>query len=148
LPPLLIRSRDASPKRIEKVVLFYSQVHTVPLRPNWHKKSPARARRARRRLGLKAARRLTLSCFISYRVHVLKPGVHFIQSRSGSTLRKRLFNAGPPRVSMPEDAILATWFDRLFAVMRGREFGQDLRLNQLVGEFLVTVDRALANSNA
>jgi AraC-like DNA-binding protein len=63
-------------------------------------------------------------------------------------LRKRLFNAGPPRVSMPEAAILATWFDRLFAVMRGREFGQDLRLNQLVGEFLVTVDRALANSNA
>ena len=36
----------------------------------------------------------------------------------------------------------------LFAVMRGREFGQDLRLNQLVGEFLVTVDRALASSDA
>ena len=63
-------------------------------------------------------------------------------------LRKRLFNAGPPRVSMPGDAILSTWFDRLFAVMRGREFGQDLRLNQLVGEFLVTVDRALASSDA
>jgi AraC-like DNA-binding protein len=64
------------------------------------------------------------------------------------TVRKRLFNAGPPRVSMPEPGILAAWFDRLFAVMRGREFGQDLRLNQLVGDFLVTIDRALANSHA
>ena len=31
--------------------------------------------------------------------------------------------------------------------MREREFGQDLRLNQLVGEFLVIVDRALASSD-
>jgi AraC-like DNA-binding protein len=63
-------------------------------------------------------------------------------------LRKRLFNAGPPRVSMPQEAILSTWFDRLFAVMRVREFGQDLRLNQLVGEFLVILDRALSSSDA
>jgi AraC-like DNA-binding protein len=63
-------------------------------------------------------------------------------------LRRRLFNAGPLRVSMPEEGIVATWFDRLFAVMRGREFGQDLRLNQLVGDFLVMIDRALANSHA
>jgi AraC-like DNA-binding protein len=63
-------------------------------------------------------------------------------------LRKRLFSAGLPRVSMPQDAILFAWFDRLFAVLRLREFGQDLRLNQLVGEFLVTLDRALASSNA
>jgi AraC-like DNA-binding protein len=63
-------------------------------------------------------------------------------------LRRRLFGAGPPRVSVPQDAILASWFDRLFAAMRRREFGQDLRLNQLVGEFLVIVDRALASSDA
>ncbi len=49
---------------------------------------------------------------------------------------------------MPQDAILASWFDRLFAVLRRREFGLDLRLNQLVGEFLVIVDRALASSDA
>jgi len=63
-------------------------------------------------------------------------------------LRKRLFGAGPPRVSVPQDAIIASWFDRLFAAMRRREFGQDFRLNQLVGEFLVIVDRALASSDA
>ena len=32
--------------------------------------------------------------------------------------------------------------------MRGREFGQDLRLNQLVGELLVIIDRALAQSRS
>jgi len=51
-------------------------------------------------------------------------------------------------VSMPGDALLASWFDRLFSAMRSREFGQDLRLNQLVGEFLVILDRALARSGA
>jgi AraC-like DNA-binding protein len=63
-------------------------------------------------------------------------------------LRRRLFSGELPRVSMPEEGTLFTWFDRLFAVLRVREFGQDLRLNQLVGEFLVTLDRALASSNA
>ena len=63
-------------------------------------------------------------------------------------VRKRLFGAGAPCVSMPGDAILTSWFDRLFSAMRSREFGQDLRLNQLVGEFLVIVDRALARSDA
>ena len=63
-------------------------------------------------------------------------------------VRRRLFGAGALRVSMPGDAILSSWFDRLFSVMRGREFGQDLRLNQLVGEFFVIVDRALARSES
>jgi AraC-like DNA-binding protein len=63
-------------------------------------------------------------------------------------LRKRLFGAGPPRVSAPQDTIIASWFDRLFAAMRRREFGQDFRLNQLVGEILVIVDRAIASSDA
>ena len=63
-------------------------------------------------------------------------------------VRRRLFGTGAPRVWMPGDAILSSWFDRLFTVMRGREFGQDLRLNQLVGEFLVIVDRALTRLDA
>jgi AraC-like DNA-binding protein len=63
-------------------------------------------------------------------------------------MRRRLFGSRPPCVSMPGEAILTSWFDRLFSVMRSREFGQDLRLNQLVGEFLVILDRALARSGA
>jgi len=49
---------------------------------------------------------------------------------------------------MPGDAILASWFDRLFSAMHHREFGQDLLLNNLVGEFLVPVDRAVETSDA
>ena len=89
-----------------------------------------------------------------------EPHAHFADPSSPWTLlwfrldgpnlpavRKRLFGAGALRVAMPGDAILSSWFDRLFSVMRGREFGQDLRLNQLVGEFFVIVDRALARSD-
>ena len=88
-----------------------------------------------------------------------EPHAHFADPESPWTLlwfrldgpnlaavRRRLFGAGPLRVTMPGDAILPSWFDRLFSAMRGREFGQDLRLNQLVGEFFVIVDRALAHS--
>ena len=64
------------------------------------------------------------------------------------TVRKRLFGSGAACVSMPGDAILTSWFDRLFSAMRSREFGQDLRINQLVGELLVIVDRAMARSGA
>lgn len=90
-----------------------------------------------------------------------EPHAHFADPASPWTLlwfrldgpnlpavRRRLFGAGALRVSMPGDAILSSWFDRLFSVMRGREFGQDLRLNQLVGEFFVIVDRALARSES
>jgi AraC-like DNA-binding protein len=90
-----------------------------------------------------------------------EPHAHFADPSSPWTLlwlrldgpnlpavRRRLFGAGALRVSMPGDAILSSWFDRLFSVMRGREFGQDLRLNQLVGEFFVIVDRALARSDS
>ena len=65
-----------------------------------------------------------------------------------TALRKRLFGERAPRVSMPGDAILGSWFDRLFAAMHHGEFGQDLRLNNLVGEFLVLVDRAVESSDA
>jgi transcriptional regulator GlxA family with amidase domain len=42
-----------------------------------------------------------------------------------------------------EESLLVSWFERLFSAMRGRELGLDLRLNQLVGEFLTIADRAL-----
>jgi AraC-like DNA-binding protein len=61
-------------------------------------------------------------------------------------LRKKLFGEGAPRATMIEGAILIAWFDRLFVAMRRRGFGVDLRLNQLVGEFLTIVDQALAGS--
>lgn len=57
-------------------------------------------------------------------------------------LRAKLFGDGAPRATMPESGPLAAWFERLFAAMRGREIGLDLRLNQLVGEFLAIVDHA------
>ena len=63
-----------------------------------------------------------------------------------AALRKKLFGDGAPRVVMIEGASLAAWFDRLFVAMRRRGFGVDLRLNQLVGEFLTIVDQALAAS--
>ena len=64
-----------------------------------------------------------------------------------TALRRRLFGERAPRVSMSGDGILSSWFDRLFAAMHHRDFGQDLRLNNLVGEFLVLVDHALAGSD-
>jgi AraC-like DNA-binding protein len=63
-------------------------------------------------------------------------------------LRKRLFRDGVPRVTVIEGAALTTWFDRLFSALRGREPGLDLRLNQLVGEFLTIVDQAVTRSSA
>jgi AraC-like DNA-binding protein len=62
-------------------------------------------------------------------------------------LRKRLFRDSAPRVTVIEGAALTTWFDRLFSAMRGREPGLDLRLNQLVGEFLTIVDQAVTRSS-
>lgn len=67
---------------------------------------------------------------------------------SPATLRKKLFGDGPLRVAMPDSSNLSSWFDRLFSVMRRRELGLDLRLNHLVGEFLMIVDRALSASDA
>lgn len=65
-----------------------------------------------------------------------------------AALRQKLFGDGPPRVAMPDSANLSPWFDRLFLAMRRRELGLDLRLNHLVGEFLMIVDRALSASDA
>lgn len=59
-----------------------------------------------------------------------------------ASVREKLFGEGMPRVSVADSVSLQAWFDRLFHVMRGRAAGLDLRLNQLVGEFLTMVDQA------
>ena len=53
------------------------------------------------------------------------------------TLRRRLFNAGPLRVSMPEEGIVADVVRSSLRHYARARIGQDLRLNQLVGDFLV-----------
>lgn len=58
-------------------------------------------------------------------------------------LRDKIFGDGEPIVRMPEQMLLQGWFDRLFLAMRGGGTGLDLRLNQLVGEFLSIVDTAV-----
>ncbi len=58
-------------------------------------------------------------------------------------LRRKLFGEGMPRAAFIEAASPAPWFERLFAALRRRDAGLDLRLNQLVAEFLLMVDRAV-----
>lgn len=58
-------------------------------------------------------------------------------------LRQRLFGDRPPLVTIAETTVLQAWFERLFAAMRGSGTGLDLRLNQLVGEFLASMDMAV-----
>lgn len=58
-------------------------------------------------------------------------------------LREKVFGDAEPRVRIPEELQLTAWFDRLFALMRGGGSGLDLRLNQLVAEFLTLVDLAM-----
>lgn len=62
------------------------------------------------------------------------------------TLRDGMFGDGFPRVAFAEGASPVPWFERLFAAMRGGEGGLDLRLNLLVAEFLLMLDRARAGS--
>lgn len=63
-------------------------------------------------------------------------------------LRRKLFGDGFPRATLAGNVNLVPWFDRLFTALRRREPGLDLRLNQLVAEFLATIDRSLAGSGA
>jgi AraC-like DNA-binding protein len=58
-------------------------------------------------------------------------------------LRQTLFGDGPPLLAIAETAALQAWFERLFAAMRSSGTGLDLRLNQLVGEFLASMDMAV-----
>jgi AraC-like DNA-binding protein/mannose-6-phosphate isomerase-like protein (cupin superfamily) len=58
-------------------------------------------------------------------------------------LRQKIFGEAQPLVSVPGQLQLPAWFDRLFAIMRGGGTGLDLRLNQMVAEFLMLVDHAV-----
>ncbi|QIG50283.1 AraC family transcriptional regulator [Nordella sp. HKS 07] len=61
-------------------------------------------------------------------------------------LRRKLFGDRFPRATLAGNVNLVPWFDRLFTTMRRREPGLDLRLNQLVADFLAMIDRGLAGS--
>lgn len=63
-------------------------------------------------------------------------------------LRHKLFGDGFPRATLAESVNLVSWFDRLFIALRRREPGLDLRLNQLVAEFLAMIDRGIAGNGA
>jgi AraC-like DNA-binding protein len=58
-------------------------------------------------------------------------------------LREKIFGEAEPLVRIPEELQLPAWFDRLFLLMRGGGTGLDLRLNQMVAEFLTLVDLAI-----
>ena len=58
-------------------------------------------------------------------------------------LREKIFGDAEPLVRIPEELQLPAWFDRLFVLMRGGGTGLDLRLNQMVAEFLMLVDLAV-----
>ena len=60
-----------------------------------------------------------------------------------SALRQKIFGVAEPLVRIPEELQLPCWFDRLFSLMRGGGTGLDLRLNQMVAEFLMLVDLAV-----
>ena len=59
-----------------------------------------------------------------------------------AALRTKLFADGPPRTHFAEGSRPIAWFDRLFAAMRSRDAGLDLRLNALVAEFVAAIDSA------
>lgn len=59
-----------------------------------------------------------------------------------AAMRDRLFGDGVPRAFVADGIALQAWFDRLFLVLRTRGAALDLRLNQMVGEFLTMVDHA------
>ncbi len=65
-----------------------------------------------------------------------------------AALREKLFGTELPRATFPESVNPAGWFERLFATMRRRDARLDLKLNQLVAEFLTMVDHALAGAAA
>lgn len=60
------------------------------------------------------------------------------------SVRTRLFGEGVPRVAASDAAGIVAWFERLFLALLRRERNLDFRLNQLVGEFFLAVDRFLA----
>ena len=61
-----------------------------------------------------------------------------------AAVRTRLFGEGIPRVAASDRAGLVAWFERLFLVLRRRDRNLDFHLNQLVGEFFLSMARSLA----
>lgn len=62
-----------------------------------------------------------------------------------AAIRTRLFGEGAPRAAVTDRAALVAWFERLFSVLRRRDRNLDFRLNQLVCEFFLLIDQALAS---
>lgn len=65
-----------------------------------------------------------------------------LEGPDAPSMREKLFGDGICRVTVSDGVAMQAWFDRLFHAMRGRSANLDLRLNQLVGEFLIMVDQA------
>ncbi len=58
------------------------------------------------------------------------------------SMREKLFGDGITRVTVADGVPMQAWFDRLFHATRSRAANLDLRLNQMVGEFLIMIDQA------
>ena len=89
------------------------------------------------------------------------PHAHIADSRAPWTLlwfrfdgpnppavRTRLFGAGPTQAVVRDRAAFLAWFERLFSVLRRRDRNLDFRLNQLVCEFFLLIDHALAGPDS
>jgi AraC-like DNA-binding protein len=57
-------------------------------------------------------------------------------------IRAKLFGETASRTTIGDIAALTAWFERLFAVLRGRALDLDLRLNLLVSKFFLLVDQS------
>jgi AraC-like DNA-binding protein len=69
-----------------------------------------------------------------------------LEGPNPAALRRKLFGDDLARARFPEAANPAPWFERLFAVLRSRDAGLDLKLNHLVAEFLALLERSLART--
>jgi AraC-like DNA-binding protein len=65
-----------------------------------------------------------------------------------AAVRTRLFGEGAPRAAVSDRASLLAWFERLFSGLRRRDRNLDFRLNQLVSEFFLLIDQALASPDS
>ena len=69
-----------------------------------------------------------------------------LEGPNPAALRRKLFGDDLARARFPEAANPAPWFERMFAVLRSRDAGLDLKLNHLVAEFLTLLERSLART--
>ena len=65
---------------------------------------------------------------------------------SPTSMRLKLFGEAAPRLTIGDRVGLTGWFERLFATLRRRDRNLDLRVNQLLGEFFVTLDQEQVGS--